>query len=93
MPIFERPPLETLAPAKDRWTPLYLEHGRLEVDDASAKWIAKDGMLVRKLLKRNVEQCRMLQRMPDELKALFAGLGEPPEDTPPDHPLQPRSEA
>jgi CRISPR-associated protein Cas1 len=40
MPIFERPPLDTLAPAKDRWTPLYLEHGRLEVDDASVKWIA-----------------------------------------------------
>lgn len=37
MPIFERPPLETLAPAKDRWTPLYLEHGRLEVDDSSVK--------------------------------------------------------
>src|SRR3989338_6351235 len=25
MPIFERPPIETLAPAKDRWTPIYLE--------------------------------------------------------------------
>lgn len=47
MPIFERPPLDTLAPAKDRWTPLYLEHGRLEVDDASAKWIAKDGTICR----------------------------------------------
>jgi hypothetical protein len=35
MPIFQRPPLETLAPAKDRWTPLYLEHGRIEVDDSS----------------------------------------------------------
>ncbi len=39
MPLFERPPLETLAQAKDRWTPLYLEHGRLEVDDSSVKWI------------------------------------------------------
>jgi hypothetical protein len=39
MPLLERPPLETLAPAKDRWTPLYLEHGRLEVDDSSVKWI------------------------------------------------------
>lgn len=47
MPIFERPPLETLAAAKDRWTPLYLEHGRLEVDDSSVKWIAADGLLCR----------------------------------------------
>ena len=47
MPLFERPPLETLAPAKDRWTPLYLEHGRLEVDDSSVKWIAADGLLCR----------------------------------------------
>jgi CRISPR-associated protein Cas1 len=47
MPIFERPPLETLAPAKDRWTPLYLEHGRLEVDDSSIKWIGSDGTLCR----------------------------------------------
>ena len=36
MPIFERPPLETLTQAKDRWTPLYLEHGRLEVDDITS---------------------------------------------------------
>ena len=47
MPLFERPPLETLAPAKDRWTPLYLEHGRLEVDDSSVKWIGADGLLCR----------------------------------------------
>ncbi len=44
MPVFERPPLETLAPAHDRWTPLYLEHGRLEVDDASVRWIGADGV-------------------------------------------------
>jgi CRISP-associated protein Cas1 len=43
MPIFERPPLETLAPARDRWTPIYLEHGRVEVDDSAIKWIAADG--------------------------------------------------
>lgn len=42
MPIFERPPLNTLAPAKDRWTPIYLEHGRVEVDDAAIKWIGSD---------------------------------------------------
>lgn len=47
MPIFERPPLETLAMAKDRWTPIYLEHGRLEVDDSSIKWIGGDGTLAR----------------------------------------------
>lgn len=47
MPIFEKPPLDTLATARDRWTPLYLEHGRLEVDDSSVKWIAKDGSVVR----------------------------------------------
>lgn len=45
MPVFERPPLETLAPAKDRWTPIYLEHGRLEVDDASVKWISSEGFV------------------------------------------------
>ena len=47
MPIFERPPLDTLAPAKDRWTPIYLEHGRIEVDDSSIKWIASDGLITR----------------------------------------------
>ena len=47
MPLFERPPLETLAPAKDRWTPLYLEHGRLEVDDSSVKWIGADRLVCR----------------------------------------------
>jgi CRISPR-associated protein Cas1 len=47
MPIFEKPPLESLAPAKDRWTPLYLEHGRLEVDDSSVKWVGGDGLMCR----------------------------------------------
>lgn len=47
MALFERPPLETLASAKDRWTPLYLEHGRLEVDDSSVKWIGATGLLCR----------------------------------------------
>jgi len=42
-----RPPIETLAPANDRWTPLYLEHGRLEVDDSSVKWIGADGLVCR----------------------------------------------
>lgn len=47
MPIFEKPPLETLSPVKDRWTPIYLEHGRLEVDDSSIKWIGADGLVYR----------------------------------------------
>ena len=47
MPLFERPPLETLAMARDRWTPIYLEHGRLEVDDSSVKWVSATGLLCR----------------------------------------------
>jgi len=47
MPIFERPPLDTLTPAKERWTPIYFEHGRLEVDDASVKWIGADRTVLR----------------------------------------------
>ena len=47
MPIFERPPLESLSPARDRWTPIYLEHGRVEVDDSSVKWIGADGLVTR----------------------------------------------
>jgi len=47
MPIFEKPPLETLIPAKERWTPIYLEHGRLEVDDSSVKWIGADRTVLR----------------------------------------------
>ncbi len=47
MPIFEKPPLETLTPAKERWTPVLLEHGRLEVDDSSVKWIGADRTVIR----------------------------------------------
>jgi CRISP-associated protein Cas1 len=47
MPVFEPPPLETLTPAKERWTPIYLEHGRLEVDDSSVKWIGADFTVIR----------------------------------------------
>jgi len=47
MPVFEKPPLETLTPARERWTPLYLEHGRIEVDDASVKWIGADRTVMR----------------------------------------------
>jgi CRISP-associated protein Cas1 len=47
MPIFEKPPRETLTPARERWTPIYLEHGRMEVDDASVKWIGADRTILR----------------------------------------------
>ncbi len=47
MPVFERPPLETLTPARERWTPIYLEHGRMEVDDSSVKWIGADRTIIR----------------------------------------------
>jgi CRISP-associated protein Cas1 len=47
MPVFEKPPLETLTPARERWTPLYLEHGRIEVDDSSVKWIGSDCVVMR----------------------------------------------
>ncbi|MEW6753470.1 MAG: type I-E CRISPR-associated endonuclease Cas1e [Candidatus Latescibacterota bacterium] len=47
MPVFEPPPLETLTPARERWTPLYLEHGRIEVDDSSVKWIGADHTVLR----------------------------------------------
>ena len=33
--------------ARDRWTPVYLEHGRLEVVDSSVKWISATGLLCR----------------------------------------------
>lgn len=45
MPLFEKPPIESLTLFKDRWTPLYLEHGRLEVDDSSVKWIDSEGLV------------------------------------------------
>jgi len=47
MPVFERPPLETLQPVRERWTPIYLEHGRVEVDDSSVKWIGADRTVFR----------------------------------------------
>lgn len=45
MPLFDKPPLASLPQAKDRWTPLFLEHGRVEVDDSSIKWIGADGLV------------------------------------------------
>jgi CRISP-associated protein Cas1 len=52
-----------------------------------------DGTLVRKILKQKIEETRMLRRMPTDLKKLFEGLGENPDQAPADHPLQPHSEA
>jgi CRISPR-associated protein Cas1 len=45
--LFPRPPVESLAPASDRWTPLFFEHGRLEVDDSSVMWLGSDGVVLR----------------------------------------------
>lgn len=47
MPIFEKPSRDSLPHSHDRWTPLYLEHGRLEVDDSSVKWIGADRLILR----------------------------------------------
>src|SRR2546422_754634 len=44
---FPRPPLEGLPQANDRWTPVFLEHGRLHVDDSSVKWVSADGLVCR----------------------------------------------
>ncbi|MEM6912224.1 MAG: hypothetical protein AAF555_11680 [Verrucomicrobiota bacterium] len=47
--------------------------------------------LTRKILKRNIETTRMLQRMPEDLKALFEGLPGQESTTPSPHPLQPET--
>jgi CRISPR-associated protein Cas1 len=47
MPIFDKPDLDSLPPIRSRWVPLYLEHGRLEVDDSSVKWIGADYTILR----------------------------------------------
>lgn len=47
MPIFEKPSRDSLPHSKERWTPIYLEHGRLEVDDSSVKWIGADRTVLR----------------------------------------------
>lgn len=44
-PLFEKPPINSLPLARDRWTPVYFEHGRIEVDDSSIKWIGADGLV------------------------------------------------
>ncbi|MDD3585951.1 MAG: type I-E CRISPR-associated endonuclease Cas1e [Thermoguttaceae bacterium] len=47
MPVFEKPSRDALPHSKERWTPIYLEHGRLEVDDSSVKWIGADRTVLR----------------------------------------------
>jgi len=46
MSVFPPPPLNSLPPCKDRWTPIYLEHGRLEVDDSSVKFITAENTVI-----------------------------------------------
>lgn len=36
-------PKKTIPLFKDRWTPIYLEHGKIRVDGSGLKWIDKDG--------------------------------------------------
>lgn len=45
--IFAKVTRETLPQVKDRYPFLYLEHGRLEIDDSSIKWIDSEGHVVR----------------------------------------------
>ena len=45
--IFVKVTRETLPQAKDRYPFLYLEHGRLAIDDSSVKWIDKTGSVIR----------------------------------------------
>ncbi|MDO5581634.1 MAG: type I-E CRISPR-associated endonuclease Cas1e [Planctomycetia bacterium] len=47
MAVFEKVSRDSLPHVKDRWTPVYLEHGRLEVDDSSVKWIGADFTVLR----------------------------------------------
>jgi CRISP-associated protein Cas1 len=45
--IFAKVTRENLPQVKDRYPFLYLEHGRLEIDDSSVKWIDSDRNVVR----------------------------------------------
>lgn len=45
--LFVKVTRETLPQVKDKYPFIYLERGRLEVDDASLKWIDADGNIVR----------------------------------------------
>lgn len=45
--IFAKVTRDNLPQVKDRYPFLYLEHGRLEIDDSSVKWIDSDGCVIR----------------------------------------------
>jgi len=42
MAIFKKLPIETLVFSKDRWMPLYLEHGKLNIKDSALIWKNRD---------------------------------------------------
>ncbi len=45
--LFIKVKRENLPQVKDRYPFIYLEHGRLEIDDSSVKWIDSEGAVVR----------------------------------------------
>lgn len=47
MPLIFKDFNKCIPPVSSRWTPIYLEHGRLEVDDSSVKWIGAEGDIIR----------------------------------------------
>lgn len=47
MPVIFKDFTKCVPAFSGRWTPLYLEHGRIEVDDSSVKWCAADGSVLR----------------------------------------------
>ena len=61
--IFVKVTRETLPQAKDRYPFLYLEHGRLAIDDSSVKWIDKTGSVIR-LSSEQIYPQRKRQKLP-----------------------------
>lgn len=47
MPIIFKDFKKCVPAFNGRWTPVYLEHGRLEVDDSSIKWCGAEGEVIR----------------------------------------------
>lgn len=45
--IFAKITRDTLPQVKDRYPFIFLEHGRLEIDDSSVKWIDSEGCVIR----------------------------------------------
>jgi len=46
MSVFERLPINSLPMSRDRWTPVFVQHGRMEVDDSSVRWISSENEVV-----------------------------------------------